>query len=350
MNDLITKLRSGENLTPVEVEAAAAGLLDAEADAEMRKSLLRSLAAKGETPEEIAGLATAFLARAVDPQLSSGDLPKPLLDVCGTGGDKLNLFNVSTTCTFVLAAAGMGGVKHGNKGITSKSGGADVLQALGVPIDLAPEEFSRSVRDTGMGFLFAPLYHPAFKAVAPLRKELAQEGVRTVFNLLGPLLNPVRPDYQVIGVFSPDLPPIFAEILRQLGRKCAWTVNGQAGGGTTMDEFSTLGPNLVVETREGEVLPPRTVDPKDLGFTAPSLESLQGDDAEVNAKILQGILEGRDRGPRRDLVLLNSAAGLAVTGMAADLPSGIARAADLIDSGAAEAKLREVQEWQPDTA
>jgi len=343
MQHLITKLRTGGSLDAAGVEEAAAFLLDEAQAIEVKKDFLRAFSAKGESPEEIAHFVQAFLGRAVDPELSADDAPGPMLDVCGTGGDKLNLFNVSTTCTFVLAAAGVAVVKHGNRGITSKSGGADVLEALGVRIDLQPSQFRESVQRTGMGFLFAPMYHPAFKAVAPVRKELAAEGVRTVFNLLGPLLNPAKPEYQVLGVFAPNLPPVFADILTRLGRTRAWAVNGGVDGERFMDEFSTLGPNQVVPTEGGAVGSPFTVDPAELGFAPASLEDLQGGDADVNAGILKAILAGTDTGPKRDLVILNVAAGLVVTGKAADLPAGVAMAQEVIESGKALKKLAEVQ-------
>lgn len=345
MKELITRLHAGESLDTAAVREAAAGLLDESLEIQTKKEFLRALAAKGETPAEIATLASVFLERARDPQLTPEEVGKPMLDVCGTGGDKLHMFNVSTTATFLLAAAGIAVVKHGNRGITSKSGGADVLEALGVRIDLEPAEFRESVLRTGMGFLFAPLYHPAFKAVAPVRKELAEEGTRTVFNILGPLLNPVRPDYQVVGVFSPALPPVFAEILNQLGRKRAWAVNGDAGDGRSMDELSTLGPNLIVETRDGTVAPPTTLDPADLGLAKPELSELQGGEAAENASTLIAILDGSERGARREIVLLNVAAGLVVTGMAPSMSDGLAQAAELIESGQALAKLREVQQF-----
>ena len=166
---------------------------------------------------------------------------KPLLDVCGTGGDKLNLFNVSTTSVFLLAAAGVAVVKHGNRGITSKSGGADALEALGIRIDLPADEFGHCVEEVGAGFLFAPLYHPAFKAVVPVRKLLAERGQRTIFNILGPLLNPARPDYQLIGVFDENLCPVFCRhSATSRPRERAWAVHGSAGAAGGMDELSTI--------------------------------------------------------------------------------------------------------------
>lgn len=342
MQDLTDHISSGAELSADQIEAAARQLLDENADVAAKADFLKAFAARGETPAEIAGFVDAFLKRAVDPGLSASDVDGPLLDVCGTGGDKLNLFNVSTTCIFVLAAAGIAVVKHGNRGITSKSGGADVLEALGIRIDLPPEEFADCVKQTGLGFLFAQKYHPAFKAVGPVRAQLAKEGQRTVFNILGPLLNPVRPDFQLIGVFSPELPPVFTAILEKLGRKEAWAVHGTTADGRPMDEFSTLGKTIVAKTGSSEI---EEIDPAALGFEAPQIEQLQGGEATENAEILKAILDGSDKGPKRDIVILNAAAGLAIAGKAPDLKAGIDLAGELIDSGAANAKLEAMQNF-----
>ena len=197
----------------------------------------------------------------MDPGVDPARLPGPLLDVCGTGGDRLDLFNVSTTAAFVLAAGGAAVAKHGNRGVSSRSGGADVLAALGVPLDRDPADARRDLETHGLCFLLAPRYHPAFAAVAPVRRALAAEGVSTVFNLLGPLLNPVRPARQLVGVFEERLTGTFAQVFRELGRARAWAVHGDAGGGRGMDEFSTLGPTAVAaceathEVREYRVSP-----------------------------------------------------------------------------------------------
>lgn len=338
MKSLCLQLAEGQDLDLSQVENASAALLDEGVAAEEKAEFLRALSDKGETPEEIAAFVNAFLERAVQPALDSSSMDRPLLDVCGTGGDKLDLFNVSTTSVFVLAACGVAVVKHGNRGITSKSGGADVLEALGIRIDLPPESFGEGVEEVGAGFLFAPRYHPAFKAVVPVRQQLAQEGRRTIFNLLGPLLNPVRPDYQLIGVFQESLTPAFADILGRLGRKCAWAVHGHTETGAGMDELSSVGPTSVEETRNGAGRS-FTVSPSELGIAPASVAELKGGDAEENAGILLGILDGSVMGPQRDIVLLNAAAGLVICGLVPDLPSGLARAAEGIDSGAARERL-----------
>lgn len=337
LNDLTSALRSGRELTPPEVDAAAAELLrDDPATIGTRADFLQVLARRGETAGELTGFVRAFLAHALVPPLDLRGLDRPAIDVCGTGGDKLGLFNVSTTAMFVLAGAGVAVVKHGNRGITSPSGSADVLAALGGKIDLPPERFAEGIRRTGVAFMLAPQYHPAFKAVAPVRQKLAAEGQRTLFNLIGPLLNPVQPPYQIAGVFDAALVPAYATILAGLGRTRAWAVHGETGDGRGMDELSTLGPNRVIEASQG------TTRPVDIDPPLPrpaSLHQLAGGDAATNAEILESVLRCETQGPRRDLVLLNAAAGLVVTGLAPDLATGLRQAGETIDSGRALAAL-----------
>lgn len=345
MNELTEHLRGGAALDDTQIVAATAALLDEAIDAAAKADFLSTLAEKGETPGEIAGFVNAFLEHAVDPGLDAATIDGPLIDVCGTGGDKLGMFNVSTAAVFVLAACGAKVVKHGNRGITSKSGGADVLEALGIRIDLPPTDFVECVREVGAGFLFAPLYHPAFKAVAPVRAMLAERGQRTVFNILGPLLNPVRPDYQLIGVFDPALPPVFADILGRLGRQRAWAVHGSVPGGDSgMDEVSILGPTQVSETRAGK-LTELLLRRADFGLTGAlaMIEELCGGDAQANAEKLVGILNGEVIGPKRDIVIVNSAAALVVAGLAETVGEGVAMAEQAIDSGGATAVLKK---WQ----
>tara|TARA_R110002096_G_scaffold403766_3_gene601318 strand:- start:16243 stop:17292 length:1050 start_codon:yes stop_codon:yes gene_type:complete len=339
LSSLNEKLENGNDLDVSEVQFIASELLNEGVDPGVKADLLAKLAEKGETATEIAAFVDAFLERAVKPNLDKASLNGLTIDVCGTGGDKLNLFNVSTSCIFVLAAAGLSVVKHGNRGITSKSGGADVLESLGVKIDLPPDQFVECLKSTGVGFLFAPHYHPAFKAVIPVRKELAERGVRTVFNILGPLLNPVKPDFQLVGVFSEELPPVFAEILAKLGRKRAWAVHGKTADGRAMDELSTMGPTIVASIQDQEAVEVTEILASDFGIEPPALEEVAGGDAAANAAILEGILDGTVQGPKRDLVLLNSAAGLVIAGKAPNLEVGIPLAAEMIDSKAALAKL-----------
>lgn len=347
MTHLTASIQAGSHLSGAEARAAAAWLLDGPASDDAvaeRAAFLGALARKGETPEEITAFAELFLERAVDPGLRPEDVPGPLIDVCGTGGDQLGLFNVSTTAMFPLAAAGAVVVKHGNRAITSRSGGADVLEALGIRIDQSPAEFAERVKRTGIGFLFAPLYHPAFKAAIPVRKMLAANGQRSIFNILGPLLNPVRPAFQLTGVFARELTPVYAEILNRLGRRRAWAVHGTTQEGQPMDELSTLGPNLICETHNGCLLPARPLHPASLGLAAASVPELAGGDAAANARILVAVLEGRDRGPKRDLVILNAGAAILVCGLAPDLETAMALAAAKLDDGSALRQLWRLQE------
>lgn len=337
-------LAAGGHLTPAQIHTAAAFLVEPEESPETKAGFLRTLARKGETPAEIAGFVQEFLRLAVDPGLDRAKLQGPTLDVVGTGGDQLHLFNVSTTAMFILAAGGVCITKHGNRGATSKAGGADVLEALGIRLDLPAERVARGIEQNGLGFLFAPLYHPAFKAVAAARKLLADEGQRTIFNILGPLLNPVKPDYQLIGVFNAGLTRVFGEILQTLGRKGAWVVHGTAGEKGGMDELSTLGPNQVCKLTHG-ALSEEVLDPAALGFKAPKLDELVGGNATENAVIVEGVLSGTLKGPKRDIAVLNAAAGFVITGLAADVEAGKVLAERLLDRGAAHAKLRTLQDW-----
>ena len=344
MEALIRQLEEGREMSACEVGLAANFLLDATVADERKARLLEAMSIKGETAAEIAAFVEEFLHHAVNPGLSELDLPGPTLDVCGTGGDKLDLFNVSTTAMFVAAAAGAVVVKHGNRGITSKSGGADVLEALGVKIDLPPDEFRRCVEKAGVGFMFAPNYHPAFKAVVGVRKMLAARGVRTIFNLIGPLLNPAKPQCQLVGVFSRELCPVFAEILERLGRESAWVVNGATADGRAVDEFSLMGTTRVCVTGGKHSRSDAEWSPRDFGMDAVSVESLQGGSAAENALMLQKILAGEDRGPRTEMVVLNAAAGIACAGIAGSMIEGIEIAREMIRNGAARERLERLRE------
>ncbi|MES2507652.1 MAG: anthranilate phosphoribosyltransferase [Verrucomicrobiota bacterium] len=344
MQSLLTPLAEGKSLTEAQVRDATAFLVDAEESAETKANLLRALAKKGETPAEIAAFVQEFLLLAVDPGLDRAKLPGPMLDVVGTGGDKLHLFNISTTAMFILAAGGVCVTKHGNRGITSKAGGADVLEALGIRIDLPVDRVARGMETNGLGFFFAPLYHPAFKAVGEARKILAVEGQRSIFNLLGPLLNPARPDYQLLGVFDRSLTRSFGEILRTLGRKAAWVVHGTGKDGSGMDELSTLGKNHVCQIHNGS-LSETVLDPANLGFGKACLQDLVGGDARENAATIEGLLDLSLKGPKRDIAVLNAAAGFVITGKAPDLAEGKTLAESLLDRGAAHAKMVTMRDW-----
>ncbi len=343
MDALIHHLEAKQELSPREVEVAAALLLDPAMPDEKKARLLAALALKGETPGEIAGFVEAFLEHAINPHLGLLDLEGPTLDVCGTGGDQLDLFNISTTAMFIAAAAGAVVVKHGNRGITSKSGGADVLEALGIRIDLPADDFRNCVEKAGIGFMFAPLYHPAFKAVVAVRKSLAAQGVKTIFNLIGPLLNPARPQCQLIGVFNRDLCPDFAAILQRLGRHSAWVVHGTTGDGRAVDEVSLMGATRIFKSGLYQEMVDEEIHPHDFGMKHAEVAELQGGDAKVNAAILEAILAGRETGPKRDMVLMNAGAALACAGLADDMGDGIEISREMITSGAALEKLRLLQ-------
>jgi len=339
VQDLISNLRNGDELTGPQIESAIEALLSPQTSDAVKAEFLKELREKGETAQEIAAFVNALLDRAIDPQIDRRNLTRPVIDVCGTGGDGLELFNISTTSMFVMAAGGAVVVKHGNRGITSKCGGADVLEALGIRIDLGPEELKRCVEKTGIGFLFAPNYHPAFKAIAPVRKLLAEQGVKTVFNILGPLLNPARPDFQLVGVFDRALLAKYAAVLGLLGRRHAWALNS-AGA----DEILPFGSTEVVATSHAG-LRDFIIDPGALGFAPSAIEELRGGDRVENAAILTGILDGSIRGAKRDAVALNAAAGFVVTGRVSDLKEGIRFANDLLDKKAALSKLEALQNF-----
>jgi anthranilate phosphoribosyltransferase len=256
----------------------------------------------------------------------------------------MELFNVSTTAMFLLAAGGAVVVKHGNRGITSRSGGADVLEALGVRIELPPAMLRDCIAATGIGFMFAPAYHPAFKVIAPVRKALAARGVTTIFNLLGPLLNPARPPFQLAGIFSETLLPKYAEVLGLLARRCAWAVHGSGGPGGGVDELSTLGINHYCQVRD-RVVTAHILDAGALGFPRAEIEELRGGDRVENARILTGILAGQIHGPKRDVTVLNAGAGFVVCGLAPHLADGIALASEQLDSGRALASLKALQQF-----
>lgn len=343
--DLTSTVREGRELSTAQVAEAAAALLDESAAGDTKADFLRALREKGETADEIAAFVRAFLERAVDPALDPARLPGPMLDVCGTGGDRMELFNISTTAMFVLAAGGAAVVKHGNRGITSRCGGADVLEELGVRIDLPPADLRRCVESTGLGFLFAPQYHPAFKAVGPIRRQLADEGIPTVFNLLGPLLNPARPAHQLIGIFSEALLPKIAETLALLGREHAWVVHGTSPAGG-LDELSTLGISHVRKVTPAGI-ESFEVEPARHGFSAPKLDALRGGDRAENARITLGILDGSVTGPPRDLVLLNAGAAFVTANLAPTLDDGISLAREQLDRGSALRKLADLRRAAP---
>jgi anthranilate phosphoribosyltransferase len=247
---------------------------------------------------------------------------------------------------FVLAAGGAVVVKHGNRRVTSSCGSADVLEQLGVPIDLVPEDLRECVKRHGLGFIFARKYHPAFQALAEMRRRLARRNTRTIFNLLGPLLNPAQPARQLIGVFTSRLTTIFAEVLRQLGRERGWVVHGLGEGGAGMDDISISGATTVAELTAGKITS-AVLDVSWLGVARAEVGELRGGDAHENAATLEGILSGKIAGAKRDMTIVNAAGGFVVAGLADDLREGIGLAREQIDSGRALEKLRVLQNFKP---
>jgi anthranilate phosphoribosyltransferase len=292
--------------------------------------LLGALAGRGETAAEIAGFATAMREAATTLPLTDSER-EPLTDACGTGGDASGSFNISTAAALVAAAAGAKVAKHGNRAVTSTCGSADVLEALGIPIELSPSEAAEALRKHGFVFLLAPAHHPAMKAVMPVRRAL---GIRTILHVLGPLLNPAGARRQVMGVYQSRLVPLVAEAMTMLGTRHAMVVHGDAN----LDEIALSGPTQIAEVRGGQV---RQYDliPEDVGLTSAPLESLTGGNAALNAAILTAIFAG-EPGPRRDVVLLNAAAVLVTSGIASNLTDGIARASLAIDTGATSALVQ----------
>ncbi len=328
MKNALLKLTSGQTLDREEAAQAMTAIMDGAATPAQIGALLAALRMKGETVEEITGFARVMRERSLRVHTSR----RPLLDTCGTGGDTVKTFNISTTAAFVAAGAGAAVAKHGNRSVTSKCGSADVLESLGVRLDLSPEAVGRCIDAVGIGFLFARNHHPAMKYAAGPRAEL---GVRTVFNALGPLTNPANASRQVIGVYDASLCAPLAEVLGNLGSEHVLIVHGKAG----LDEIATFGETLVAEYRDGAVTT-YTVTPESLGISsAAPADVASGNDVDENARLLRGVLKGEDLGPRRDIVLVNAAAALYVAGLAKTLQSGVRTASETIDSGAALATL-----------
>ena len=322
---LLGKLVEGQVLTGDEAQGFFAACLRGEPTPAQVAAALTALRVRGETVEEITAFARAMRAAAL-----SLDHPfEDVVDTCGTGGDGAHTYNISTAASFVLAGAGLRVAKHGNRAMSSKSGSSDVLAALGVNLDATPAQQAVALNDAGIAFLFAPTYHGAMRHVGPVRAEL---GFRTVFNLLGPLCNPAGANRQVMGVYDPALLEPLAEVLGRLGAKRAWTVNGQG-----LDELTTTGPTDVAEWKDGTVTR-FTITPEDAGLPRATLADIQGGDAEVNAAALRALLNG-EKGPYRDIVLMNAAAALVVSDKAETLKQGAEIAAAVIDEGRALAAL-----------
>ena len=334
LRDYLEKLIARKDLSPEETTTLFEKIIHDETDGHQLAGLLVALRAKGESWEEIAAAARVLREASLKvPHRLPPDLP--LVDTCGTGGDHQGTFNVSTAAAFVVAAAGVKVAKHGNRSVSSKCGSADVLEALNIKVDMPPEMAAECLETYGLCFLFAPLYHPALKKVAPVRRAL---GIRTIFNLLGPLLNPAGANVQVLGVADFRLTEKMAFALDALGSRRALVVFGEGG----YDELVVTGSTKVSELREGRITT-YYVDPQDVGLElCEDPEELKGGDAQENARIIREILMGRDEGPRRDMVALNAGAAIYAAEAVIDLKAGVKKALEILASGKAMDKLEEL--------
>ncbi|MDI6687387.1 MAG: anthranilate phosphoribosyltransferase [Desulfobacterales bacterium] len=318
---------SGNEMSEMITEIFSGSITDAQIGA-----FMAALATKGETFEELAGAAKAMRRKAVRIQVSS----QTVVDTCGTGGDAAQTFNISTTAAFIVAGCGVTVAKHGNRSVSSKCGSADLLEAMGVKLDINPEIVEEAIEEIGIGFLYAPLYHGAMRYAAKARKEI---GIRSIFNMLGPLTNPAGANCQLLGVYAPELTEMFAQALRLLGAKRAFIVHGHDG----LDEISVCAPTRISELKDDLI---RTYDimPEQFFGKIADPEDMLGGDSQKNAEITSKILEG-EKSPRRDVVVLNASAALVAAGKAKDFKEGISLAETSIDSGAAAAKLEKLARY-----
>lgn len=334
MKEFIQKLIERKNLTAKESEKAMVRIMSGEATPSQVGSFLTALMMKGEGAEEIAAFAKVMrkFAQKIEPKVKGN-----LVDVCGTGGDKVKTFNISTTVMFVSSAAGIPIAKHGNRAITSNSGSADVLEELGINLNLKLDKIKESIEKIGIGFMFAPAHHLAMKYVMPTRKEL---GIRTVFNILGPLTNPANAHAQLMGVFDPNLTEKLTEVFKLLGLKRAMVVYGEPG----LDEISILGKTKISELREGRIKT-YSIEPEDFGLKRAKAKDLAGGGSRENAKILLDILKGKEKRAKREIVILNAAAALVLGEKAKTLREGVELAAAILDKGLAYQKFEEFRNF-----
>jgi anthranilate phosphoribosyltransferase len=328
IREVLEMLLAGESLPPATTEECFTALMAGEWSEPEQAAFLVALRAKGETAAEVAAAARVLRSFAVPVATSR----TPLIDTCGTGGDGAHTLNISTGAALVAAACGVAVAKHGNRSVSSRCGSADVLEALGVPLEVDPEKLGALLDAQGFAFLFAPRLHPAMRAVMPVRRAL---GVRTVFNLLGPLANPAGVRRQVVGVYGAAVLPLVAGALAELGAEHAWVVHGEDG----LDELSVCAPTRVVEVRAGRIAGELVVDPATLGIPRATRADLAGGDATENAQRLRAILAGEERSPAAEAVALNAAAALVVAGAADGLASGLAASRACMAEGAPVAKL-----------
>jgi anthranilate phosphoribosyltransferase len=343
---LTQHLAAAHPLTDQQIRESVEWLVDEKHSAAVKADFLTALAKKGETPDEIAAFARALRDKSIPVPLDAETRAREILDVVGTGGDRLSTFNISTTVALVAAAAGVLVAKHGNRANTSPIGSADVVEALGIPFDLAPEEAVRLLRRHGFAYFFAPKYHPAYRHIIPARKLCAERGQATIFNFLGPLLNPARPSAMLVGVPRPDFCEPFARVLQSLGVRRAMVVCGavrdETGSLRHLDELSPLGPTTIAEFYHEHALACSTLPPEMFPLQPATLADLRGGDRAENAAIIRRILGNQEHGPKRDAVLLNAAAALFVAGKTKSLVEGWTLAEEVIDSGKATAKLAEL--------
>lgn len=341
LSSITEQLKARQGLSAEQVAEAIRGLTAEAVTPEAKAEFLTALAQKGETVEEIAAFAHGLRELSLTPPLDASLRNGEILDVCGTGGDKLNTFNISTSVAILVAAAGVPMAKHGNRAITSKSGSADVLEALGIPVDNTPEQAAAQLKEHNFAFFLAVRFHPAFKYIGPARKLCAERGQRTIFNFLGPLMNPARPTAQLVGVPNPALTEPMARVLQSLGIRRGMVVSGMAEG-AHLDELSTMGDNQVAEFYQDRGFHASQWQPEFLPLQPAKLADLAGGDAKENAVIVRQVLSGQERGPKRDAVLLNAAAALHVANKVKSLIEGWELAATTIDSGKAAAKLKDL--------
>jgi anthranilate phosphoribosyltransferase len=340
IKEAITKVVTGDNLTEKEMEGAMGEILTGKATPVQIGSFITALRMKGETIDEITGAARAMRARAMKMHLNNHLVnidrdeinieDETILDTCGTGGDVTNTFNVSTTTALVVAGGGIKVAKHGHRAVSSHCGSADVIEALDLKLDITRSDVERCIHEVGIGFFYAPLFYGAMKYPAGPRQEI---GIRTIFNLLGPLTNPAGATAQILGVYEPDLTEKMAHVLKRLGTKEAFVVFGEG----TFDEISICGPTRISHLKDGKINT-FNITPEKYGFKRAKPEDIRGGNARENARIIKEILEGQ-KGPKRDIVLLNAAAAFVAAGFDRDLKEGIERARDVIDSGRAKEKL-----------
>ena len=336
-----TQLAAAQNLSTEQVQLAVAQLTDENIPAPIKANFLIALTQKGETPEEIAAFAAALREKSVPPPLDAETRAREILDIVGTGGDRLSTFNISTTAAILCAAAGVTVAKHGNRAVTSSVGSADVIEALGIKVNLSPADAARELKEKNFAFFFAPNFHPAFKHVAAARKICAERGQRTIFNIIGPLVNPARPSASLVGVPRPELCEPMAHALQLLGGRRGMVVCGVAEG-KHLDELSSLGPTFLAEFYHERGFTKSQLSPENFPLQPATLADLHGGDKLVNAEIIRKILRGDERGPKRDAVLFNAGAGLFVAGKVKSLAEGWELAGETIDSGKASAKLAEL--------